>query len=325
MGKQTFNTDAKGWTWIFRNNKNPNLKNIDNPYNKDLERIATSFYVSNLPDSLDAKLLCQTADLWMPSYLTNAPKEIGNFYLYVTVSIFQCGNSSTSQPVNRPPAKDANHKTEQNPKTKSNPNFPYRHLHTNKPTFADVTLNKQKPTTPTHTPDTVRTINLSDNDLIAIEDSTTVILLKLNEAETLSNMYSIYKSEGFMDLSIHHVRGLWIWIQFSLPLSCSKFCENANIKSIYSSIRTPSPSFKVDERMIWIKISGLPLCAWGSNSYKKIALLFGKLKFFEDEESTAMSLGRVCISTRSYKQISDTIKVEVKGEMFDVNVIEIGT
>nr|GFC05943.1 RNA-directed DNA polymerase, eukaryota [Tanacetum cinerariifolium] len=76
--------------------------------------------------------------------------------------------------------------------------------------------------------------------------------------------------------------------------------------------------------MIWLEISGLPLCAWGSNSCKKITSLFGKFKFFKDEE-TSMSLGKVCISTKSIKQISVTIKVEVNGELFDVNVLEIGT
>nr|GEV08144.1 RNA-directed DNA polymerase, eukaryota, reverse transcriptase zinc-binding domain protein [Tanacetum cinerariifolium] len=47
MGKQSITTDANGWTWIFRNNKNPNTKG--------LEKAATTFYVSNIPDSLDAK------------------------------------------------------------------------------------------------------------------------------------------------------------------------------------------------------------------------------------------------------------------------------
>nr|GFA13096.1 hypothetical protein [Tanacetum cinerariifolium] len=107
----------------------------------------------------------------------------------------------------------------------------------------------------------------------------------------MSNIYSIYKSEGFMDLSIHHVGGLSIWIQFSSPLSCSKFWESDSLKSIYSVIKAPSSLFRVDERMIWLEISGLPLCAWGLNSYKKITSLF----------------------------------VEVNGELFDVNVLEIGT
>nr|GEU96458.1 RNA-directed DNA polymerase, eukaryota, reverse transcriptase zinc-binding domain protein [Tanacetum cinerariifolium] len=250
---------------------------------------------------------------------------IGNFHLYVAVALFQRGNASVSQTVNRPQAKNENPKTDSIPKPEDNPKFPYHQSYTTKPSFADVLHNKQKPTSTSNTPDTVRSINLNDNDLITIEDPSTVLLLKLKEADTLSNMYAICKNKGSMDLSIHHVGGLWIWIQFFSKLSCSKFGENANMKRLYSSSRNPAPYFKVDERMIWIKISGLPLCAWGSNAYKNVASLFRKFKFLEDEESTGMSLGRVCISTRSYKQVSETIKVEVNGEIFDVYVQEIGT
>nr|GEV88363.1 RNA-directed DNA polymerase, eukaryota [Tanacetum cinerariifolium] len=268
MGKPSFNTDAKGWTWIFRNNKNPKSKIIDNPYNKDLERFATSFYVSNLPDSLDAKGLwkaCLPYGRLVDTFIANKRSKggkrfgfirflgikdanefvktlsniwIGNFHLYVAVAIFQRGKSFSSQHVHRPPVKDTNPKTEPNPKNDSNPNFPYHQPHETKPSFADITLNKQSPSTPTLYKDTAHCL--------------------------------------------------------------------------------------VDERMIWLEISGLPICAWGLNSYKKIASLFGKFKFFEDEE-TSMSLGRVCISTKSIKQISVTIKIEVNGELFDVNVLEIGT
>ncbi|GJV22277.1 RNA-directed DNA polymerase, eukaryota, reverse transcriptase zinc-binding domain protein [Tanacetum coccineum] len=96
------------------------------------------------------------------------------------------------------------------------------------------------------------------SDLINIEDSS-VLLLKLNEVESMSNMDVICKNGGFMDLSIHHVGVLWIWIQFSLSSTCSKFQENSTMKNLYSSIKTPSPSYKVDEGMIWIEISGDPL------------------------------------------------------------------
>nr|GFB24280.1 RNA-directed DNA polymerase, eukaryota [Tanacetum cinerariifolium] len=240
------------WTWIFRNNKNPKSKIIDNSYNKDLERFATSFYVSNLPDSLDAKGLwkaCLPYGRLVDTFIANKrPKGgkrfgficflgikdanefvktlsniwIGNFHLYVAVAIFQRGNSFASQHVHRPPVKDTNPKTEPNPKNDSNLNSPYHQPHETKPSFADITLNKQSPSTPTLYKDTACSINLTENDLITIEDSSTVLLLKLNEVDTMSNMYSICKSKGFMDLSIHHVGGLWIWIKFSSPLSCSK-------------------------------------------------------------------------------------------------------
>nr|GEU55069.1 hypothetical protein [Tanacetum cinerariifolium] len=242
---------------------------------------------------------------------------IDSFHLYVSVAHFQRGNASASQATNI--IKD------DNTKPNLNPNSSYQEAPSNKPTFAAVIHNKPKPTETTHSPVTERTNTLNDNDFINIKDSSTVLLLKPNEVESMSNMYAICKNEGFMNLSIHHVVGLWIWIQFSSSLSCSKFQENCTMKNLYSSIKIPSPSFKVDERMIWIEISGLPLCTWGSNAFKKVASLFSKFKFFEDEESTTMSSKRVCISTRPYKHVSEKIIVKVTEEMFNVHVHEIGT
>ncbi|GJR96224.1 pentatricopeptide repeat-containing protein [Tanacetum coccineum] len=78
----------------------------------------------------------------------------------------------------------------------------------------------------------------------------------------------------------------------------------------------------IDERMIWINIHGLPLCMWGSNAYKKVAGMFGKLIFFEAEESTAMSSGRICISTKLHDFISERVLVEVNGTIDVNNVME---
>ncbi|GJT25396.1 hypothetical protein Tco_0895333 [Tanacetum coccineum] len=56
-----------------------------------------------------------------------------------------------------------------------------------------------------------------------------------------------------------------------------------------------------------------------------IASSFGKLLFFEKEESTALSSSRLCISTKSHQLISETVQVDIKNESFEVSVQEIGS
>ncbi|GJR21948.1 hypothetical protein Tco_0970475 [Tanacetum coccineum] len=140
------------------------------------------------------------------------------------------------------------------------PHSPLLFIINNKPTKIDTKTSHVN----------TKTVTLKDQDLISVEDSSTVLLLKLKDVDTMSNMYMICKSKGFMDLKIHHVGGLWIWIQFPSLSSCSKFQDNVTLKSFYTILKYASPSFKVDERMVWIEISGLPLCSWGSNAFKKV-------------------------------------------------------
>ncbi|GJT39046.1 hypothetical protein Tco_0938911 [Tanacetum coccineum] len=55
-------------------------------------------------------------------------------------------------------------------------------------------------------------------------------------------------------------------------------------------------------------------------AYKKIASSFRKFLFFEKEESTALSSGRLYISTKSHQLISETVQVDIKNEFFEVSV-----
>ncbi|GJW99501.1 RNA-directed DNA polymerase, eukaryota, reverse transcriptase zinc-binding domain protein [Tanacetum coccineum] len=51
------NPNPNGWTWVFGKNNKQHSKPIDDSFVKDVKKIATSFYVSNFPNSLDAKNL----------------------------------------------------------------------------------------------------------------------------------------------------------------------------------------------------------------------------------------------------------------------------
>ncbi|GJV52993.1 hypothetical protein Tco_1448734 [Tanacetum coccineum] len=158
-----------------------------------------------------------------------------------------------------------------------------------------------------------------------IDDSSRVLLVKLKKVESMSNMYKIYKNEGFVELKIYHVRGLWIWIQFSTSASCLTFQDNECMKRLSQTFKHVTRSFKVDERMICIEINSLPLCAWGSNAFKKIACMFGKFMFFKVEQSAAICTGRVCVATKLHQFVSEKVKAVIHDETFVVQVHELGT
>nr|GEW00408.1 RNA-directed DNA polymerase, eukaryota [Tanacetum cinerariifolium] len=118
---------------------------------------------------------------------------------------------------------------------------------------------------------------------------------------------------------------LMVVMHFQNLESCNAFKSNNNMKSLFMAIKPVSKNLRVDERKVWVEISGLPLCAWGSNAYKKVATSVGRFMFFEDDQSTAMSIGRVCIATKEMKFISEVVKVIINGEEFDVHIHELGS
>ncbi|GJY78279.1 hypothetical protein Tco_0484080, partial [Tanacetum coccineum] len=80
--------------------------------------------------------------------------------------------------------------------------------------------------------------------------------------------------------------------------------SNDSMKSLSLAFKTVTSYFRVDERMIWIEISGLPLCAWGSTAFKKVAYLFGNFTFFEVDRSAAINIE---IGTWSINILDDSL------------------
>ncbi|GJS28227.1 RNA-directed DNA polymerase, eukaryota, reverse transcriptase zinc-binding domain protein [Tanacetum coccineum] len=257
MVKPTKHTDSNGCTWIFRNNKTTSSKPIGNPFHRDVDKVATSFYLSNFPDSLNAKGLWNAYSSYgrlVDAFIANKGSKM--------VARFQSPNHNKA---------DINHYSRV-PQTNPNPNFIHTNsnlnpnpnnfslnsndLHSDKHSFASIVHGKPKTTKEFTSPDKTRVVSLIEQDLIGINDSSRVLLVKLKDLDTASNML------------------------------------NATMINISSSIKTISPSFKVDERLV--------------------------------EQSTSMSMGRICISTKLQLIVSEKVKVEIHEEIFKTLVHEIG-
>ncbi|GJV12046.1 RNA-directed DNA polymerase, eukaryota, reverse transcriptase zinc-binding domain protein [Tanacetum coccineum] len=312
--------DANGWSWKFKNNKTDTTIPIGNPFQKEVEKIATSFYVTNFPDYVDAKRLWKEFESYgriVDTFIANKRSKIGkrfgfvrfvgvknkeeltsslatiwigSYHLFVAVAHFKRKDTKTGSP-----------KSVEN----TSSNVPIQKVERQE-------MKKKH-------------VILSDQELVQVDDTLEVALVKVKNVETMSSLYRLCREEGFDEIKIHHIGGLWLWLHFQNVETCNTFKNNNNLKSFFSLIKPVSKNFYVDERMVWVEISGLPLCAWGSNAFKKVASSVGRFMFFENDNSEAMSLGRVCVATRQKSFISEGVQVTVHGVDYDVQVKELGS
>nr|GFA68653.1 hypothetical protein [Tanacetum cinerariifolium] len=62
-----------------------------------------------------------------------------------------------------------------------------------------------------------------------------------------------------------------------LAKACLNMQANKEMSRFFSQIKSINQSFVIDERIVWIEISGLLLTAWNPNAYKKVASIWGEI------------------------------------------------
>ncbi|PWA93619.1 hypothetical protein CTI12_AA069040 [Artemisia annua] len=313
VGNTSTIRDSDGWNWKIRNNKQDTIHPIRNPFQKDIEKIATSFFVTNFTEHVDAKRLwqvCQSYGRIVDAFIANKRSKagkrfgfvrfigvkneeafakslaniwIGSFHLFASVARFQ-RRERTEAKCTEGKEKVAGH-------------IPTKHVgkavegsSQNNQSYASILHGGGGSKLDRHDMP-IKRITLTDHELVQVTNSLEVALVKVKSAETMSSLYRICCEEGFDRVKIHRIGGLWLWIHFQSVESCNAFKSNTNLKSFFTTIKPVSKNFYVDERMVWVEISGLPLCAWGSNAFKKVASSVGRFMFFENDNTAAMSLG----------------------------------
>ncbi|GJS57180.1 nucleotide-binding alpha-beta plait domain-containing protein [Tanacetum coccineum] len=304
----------------------------------DTTKISTSIFVTNFPESFNAKDLfhaCKVyghvVDSYIPTKRTKAGKRfgfvrfinvfnverlvnnldtvwVGSFKLHTNVARFQRPPLNGNPPLGR---REAN-KT--NVSTKSPPVVAGGYSSSNK-SFASVLKHNAMPT------DTTSNVVL-DDDCINTSDLSLSLFGRVKEVDVLSNITNIIGDEGFGNVSIHYLGELWLMISFSNPDSRDEFLKHTGIASWFSTLHHASSDFSLKGRLAWVEVEGVPFKFWTKNTFKRIASKWGHLLAHEDSDVGYYSK-RICISTTMQDNILESFKLVFKGKSFGIRAKEI--
>ncbi|GKB17945.1 RNA-directed DNA polymerase, eukaryota [Tanacetum coccineum] len=168
----------------------------------------------------------------------------------------------------------------------------------------------------------LKSVILDASDLIDTSAMKNVILVKVRDVNLILNINNVLRKEGLFDFQCKYIGGLWLLIEFENSDSCHSLQSNKEMAWFFTQMKPGSQTFKVDERVVWIKIDGLPLNAWTSQAYKKIASNWGRPLFVDEDPHDSIAVGRVCVRTTIISQIIEVCKMEIYGRTHNVKIKE---
>ncbi|GKA49590.1 nucleotide-binding alpha-beta plait domain-containing protein [Tanacetum coccineum] len=264
----------------------------------DVDRISTSVFITNFPDSTSAKDLFKACNQYghvIDSFIPNKKSKSGKRFGFVkfinvfseerlinnlcTVWIGTLKMHANIAHFQRPSSKKEGVGVKKTfaystPKVQSKP-----------PVVGNsyVGILKGERNKETIVNDSGPSIVLGD-DCLMNKVCPNAIFGKVKEFASLANLKVALSNEGFSDIVIKYMGELWVMLEFKVEESLLKFQESISAMSWFSQVVKVTPEFEVEGRIAWVEVEGIPFKLWTSNTFARIAEKWGKLLDVDDED-----------------------------------------
>ncbi|PWA79095.1 hypothetical protein CTI12_AA209760 [Artemisia annua] len=305
----------------------------------DVMKISTSIFVTNFPEQTSAKdlwMACkqygQVVDAFIPIRRSKIGKRfgfvrfikifdverlvnnlctvwIGSHRLHANVARFQRASRQNSN----------NYGSVKGESRKSNVDV--------KPVSGDLGVNKsfarvvkggiQGCNVPEDKP-----VMVLDEDCVNKEEYKWGLHGKVKEFGLLHNLKTALGKEGFGDVGLSYLGGLWVMLDFKSLEAKVNFESKAGVCSWFSQIIQASNDFVVDERIAWVEVEGVPLKVWTDNTFRKISTKWGLLMDVDNSEEGGLFSKRLCLCVKGMEPIFESFKIMFKGKSFVIRAKE---
>ncbi|GJW25846.1 RNA-directed DNA polymerase, eukaryota, reverse transcriptase zinc-binding domain protein [Tanacetum coccineum] len=315
----------------------------------EVHKISTSIFVTNFPDQFSAKDLWKACnqygrviDAFIPNRSAISGKRFGFVRFSKTFDVDHLVNNlctiwigrhklhANISRFNKPPLNNsksqfsakANSKTVSDDSLKKNGANGYSnsYAHAAKIGHSNSYAHAAKIGHQTHY------VEKESKPAIVLDDScgnqcdfATVLMGKVKELSSLTNLKLVLANEGFDYIKLKYMGGFWVMIEFLSEVAKEKFKDNVAIGSWFSQLQQASNDFLIDERVAWVDIEGVPLKVWSKSTFSRIASKWGDILHIDQEDEVFHSK-RICVKTKIVENIYESFKIISKDEdLHDVN------
>ncbi|MCH79854.1 RNA recognition motif [Trifolium medium] len=132
--------------------------------------------------------------------------------------------------------------------------------------------------------------------------------------------------EGFQSISVTHMGGNMALVRSSNEGDVERLLRSKKecMEYYFSELKPWNPGLLAVQREVWIQVYGIPLHIWGEDFFKIVGAKLGVFLDF-DEETARMArfdVARLKILTATWAFIDLNLKVEVEGVTFNIWVVE---
>ncbi|GKB93516.1 putative RNA-directed DNA polymerase, eukaryota, reverse transcriptase zinc-binding domain protein [Tanacetum coccineum] len=271
---------------------------------EDLVKISSTVYVSNFPSHLTVR------ELWQICRKKGTLVDIGKLRLHANMARFDRKACVKSFHAGVKIAKSAHSNTDvKNSKSYANA----AKTITKSPVVGGVKAHADgvKISDSIDSVDTSPSINLNQDNS---NNFPLAVLGRYKEFRSIVNSRIVCRNEGFPDVGIKYLGGLWVLFDFHSMDARIKFLKHEGVLSWFSSLKPWHDDFVVKERLIWIEVEGVPLRAWHNDTFKFFCNKWGEMLFCDESDGCK----RLCIKSSYGMLVFATILVTVKGVSYAI-------
>ncbi|GJU19326.1 RNA-directed DNA polymerase, eukaryota [Tanacetum coccineum] len=102
-----------------------------------------------------------------------------------------------------------------------------------------------------------------------------------------------------------------------------KTLQHVGVSSWFHRVCNAQPDFVANERIVWVDIEGVPLHAWSRKTLTNICSKWGEMLEFEESSDDFFARKRICIKTKLEDNIVEKFKIIIRGKIFVIRAKEL--